>query len=208
MNNTENGLTEQTDCKNGHKRKAAEIILSATGITLSVILLPILIINLILIVQSFGSDKAYIPNVCGYFPLIVQSGSMSGTIETDDLILVRTIGNAEALHEGDIVTFRSGASEGKLVTHRITEVTEDKDGRLAYRTKGDANPTEDTRLLYPEMAAGTYAGRIPGLGGTIMFLQTAPGILVCLALPLIIFFSYKCVVALTYHRRRAGAWSH
>ena len=181
------------EAKDKKKSAAPSRVLTITGIVLCVILLPVLIINITLIVQGFGADKSKLPNIGGYFPLMVQSGSMSGTIEVGDLIIVHTADDAGNMKAEDIVTFWDGEPGGSLVTHRITKVTTDKNGLLAYRTQGDANPAEDTALLYPEKIVGTYVTRLPVLGNVAMFMQTIPGLIICVVLPLAVFIAYDVI---------------
>ncbi len=175
------------------KSSAPSKVMTIVGIVLCVLLLPVLILNIMLIIQGFGADKSKLPNIGGYFPLMVQSGSMSGTIEVGDLIIVHTVDNADSMSVGDIVTYWDGEPGGSLVTHRIAQVTTDKDNKLVYRTKGDANPAEDTAFLYPDKIVGTYVTRFPGLGNVAMFMQTIPGLIVCVVLPLSIFIAYDII---------------
>mgnify|MGYP003305493287 CR=1 FL=1 len=76
--------------------------------------------------------KDYV-NVFGYTYFVVASGSMSGTIEVDDIIFVRLTKNVKP---NDIVTFKS--KDGDIITHRLIK----KDGS-DYITKGDVNNVTD-----------------------------------------------------------------
>lgn len=185
---TEN--TETTSSKTANKTKTSGKVLSIMGIIACVLLAPILILNIVLIVQGFSSDKGSIPNIGGNFPLMVQSGSMSGTIEVGDLIIAHTVDDTQNFKKDDIITFWDDEPGGILVTHRIIEVTTDGDGKLAYRTKGDANNASDARLVYPENIVGIYQFRIPWLGNVALFMQTIPGLIVCVFVPLVLFVIY------------------
>ena len=56
-----------------------------------------------------------------------------------------------------------------------------------YRTKGDANNTEDAAVTPPEDVLGRVIAVIPGAGGAVRFLRTPLGMLcLVLALPLAI----------------------
>lgn len=176
-----------------NKKKTSGRVTTIAGIVICVLLSPVLILNIILIAQGFGGDKSRLPDICGLFPLMVRSGSMSGSIETGDLLIVHTVDSPEKMSKGDIVTYWDGEPGGALVTHRIISVTSDKDNKLVYRTKGDANPTEDTAYLYPEKIVGSYVARIPFLGNVAMFMQTIPGIIVCVVLPLSAFVVYDII---------------
>lgn len=176
-----------------NKKNSSSKPLTILGIIACVILAPILIINIFLIIQGFTTDNSTIPNIGGTFPLIVKSGSMSGTIETGDLMFAHTPEDTSTFQKGDIIVYWDKAEGGSLVTHRIIDVTKDNDGKLAYRTKGDANTTADAKLVYPEKIVGTYQGKIPGLGNVALFMQTIPGLIVCVILPLAIFVIYDII---------------
>ncbi len=76
--------------------------------------------------------KDYV-NVFGYTYFVVASGSMSGTIEVDDIIFVRLTKNVKP---NDVITFKS--ESGDIITHRLIK----KDGSN-YITKGDVNNVTD-----------------------------------------------------------------
>lgn len=175
------------------EKTGINIPLTVTGIVLCAVLLPILVINMILIFQGFGGDKSKVPNIGGYFPLMVESESMEPTIMTGDLIIVHTVDNADDLQVGDIVTYWENQPGGALITHRIAEITTDSDGKKVYRTKGDGNVIADSRFLYPENVVGTYKTRLAGMGKIAMFMQTIPGLIVCVILPLTLFVVYDVI---------------
>lgn len=196
-NNSSNVLKADADVAG--KKKSSSKLLSVLGIIACIILTPILALNIFLLVQGFTASSETLPNVGGYFPLMVQSGSMSGTIEVGDLIICLTPEDAQKLQVGDIITYWDGAPGGTLVTHRIVDVTKDDKGALVYQTKGDANNTVDSAVLYPEKIVGIYSLRIPYLGDVALFMQTIPGLIVCVVLPLALFIIYDMV-----RRRRIG----
>src|SRR5262249_3666247 len=104
----------------------------------------------------------------GHPVLVVLSGSMSPTIDTGDLILDSPVHGAQAtkLRPGQIVTFYERPGSTAVVTHRIVEVVH-QNGKLLYRTKGDANAAPDATLREPSTVIGTYTARVPR-GGTFL----------------------------------------
>ncbi len=76
--------------------------------------------------------KDYV-NVFGYTYFVVASGSMSGTIEVDDIIFVKI---TKDVKNNDVITFKS--DDGDIITHRLIGM---KDGK--YITKGDVNNVTD-----------------------------------------------------------------
>lgn len=105
-------------------------------------------------------DRGEIPQVLGYQLYVVESGSMSPTLEVGAVIIARQPKDAAALQVNDIVTFRR--TDGAIVTHRIIEVITDQAGRVSYRTKGD-NPinSPDAELLAPERVIAKFVAKVP-----------------------------------------------
>jgi len=110
------------------------------------------------------------PDVFGWSSAVVVSGSMSGSIEIHDMVIVR---RADAYAPGDVISFRSGSA---VVTHRILRQTEE-----GYITKGDANNVPDTAPVPTDAVIGKVVLVIPGIGKLIEILRSPLG-LTCLIL--------------------------
>jgi signal peptidase len=98
--------------------------------------------------------------------LIVQSGSMSPSVRTGDVVVVRNVSQSQrsSLQVGDVVTFKAANNQAKLITHRIVEVRHLPSGETFYTTKGDANEVQDSALLTPDRVVGEVEFRVPRLG--------------------------------------------
>ena len=110
--------------------------------------------------------KVNAPTVFGYSSAVVLTGSMSGTIEPDDLIITHKQSDYMV---GDIVMYQT---DGAPVTHRI--VSESDKG---YRTKGDANNTDDGTDIPKEGVVGKVVLVIPKIGAAIRLARTPIGML-------------------------------
>lgn len=186
--------------KKGTKRGRISL---AVMIIVSVILIPILIVNLVLIVKgSVNSEMP--PDVFGIAPLAVTSGSMEGdedgSFSKGALIFVKILSD-EAKNDikvGDVVTFRSGDA---YVTHRVIGLNMGADGKLSsVTTKGDANNISDGAIPLSNVV-GMCVGSVAGLGGFSMFLQTPAGILVFVGVPVLAFIGYDILRIYLYNRR-------
>jgi len=136
------------------------------GTALTALLALVLICNLYLIAaRHIGGVQQ--PDIFGYSTAIVISGSMSGTIEIDDMVVVRETGDYVP---GDVIMFHSGES---LVTHRLLEVTPE-----GYVTKGDANNAPDLEPVAPEAVVGEVVMVIPQGGKAILLLRSPLGLTV------------------------------
>ena len=72
-------------------------------------------------------------NVFGYTYFVVATGSMSGTIEVNDVVIVKI---GEEANINDIITYKT--EEGEFITHRVVKKIGDQ-----LITQGDVNNTED-----------------------------------------------------------------
>ena len=173
-------------------------VLTVIGTVLCIILIPILIINCTLIIKSFTSEE--VPSVAGKLPLIVLTDSMYPVIQSGDLIICRTA-QPEEIEAGDVIAFFDPAGNGTtIVTHRVLEVTE-LDGRTAWRTKGDNNNTEDRLLVTGEKLVAVYEGtRLAGFGNVALFMQTTPGLIVCVVCPILLLVGYDMIRRRMYEK--------
>lgn len=105
----------------------------------------------------------------------VLSGSMEPSYPTGSLIYTRKVDPA-ALKAGDVITFLLDG--GGVATHRIVEVVPDKEDPsvIRFRTKGDANETEDGSLVHCKNVVGTPVLTVPYLGYVANYIRNPPGI--------------------------------
>ena len=173
-------------------------VLTVVGTVLCIILIPILVINCILIVKSFTSEE--VPSVAGALPLIVLTDSMYPMIESGDLIICHTA-EPEEIAVGDVIAFFDPAGNGSsIVTHRVIEVTE-QNGAPAWRTKGDNNNTEDRLAVPADKLVAVYEGsRLAGFGNVALFMQTTPGLILCVVCPILLLVGYDMIRRRQYEK--------
>lgn len=174
--------------------------LTVVGTILCIILIPILIINVTLIVKSYTNKEA-VPDVGGWFPLIVLTESMEPEIKAGDIIVCRTT-DPEEIEVGDVISFFDPAGNGtSIVTHRVIEVL-DEGGAPQFRTRGDNNNTDDKLPVDADDLVGVYRSRIPGAGHVAMFMQTTTGLIVCVVLPILLLVGYDIVRRRIYEKNK------
>ena len=196
MKPTTKGKREQEEPVSiGHR------ILTVIGAVLCVILIPILILNCTLIFKSY-TNKDQVPSVGGVFPMIILTDSMEPVFSSGDLIVCHTV-DAENVKPGDIICFYDPAGNGTTTeTHRVTKVTTDDSGELAWETKGDANNTEDSTLVPAKNLVGIYQRHFKGLGNAAMFVQTTQGLIICVICPIILLVAYDVIRRRIYERSK------
>lgn len=183
-------------------RRKGDVVAIVVMAVLSVLLIPILAVNLTLIIKgNVNTDTP--PDIFGVAPLAVTSGSMSGenedSFDTGALIFVKLLSEEEkqSLQEGDVVCFRL---DDIFVTHRIVSLNKSGEEIVTAVTRGDANNVTDGAIPV-ENIVGICLGSVAGLGNFTMFLQTPAGILVFVGIPVLLFIIYDVIRITLYNRR-------
>ncbi len=143
-----------------------------------------------IIMYKANSDPAKVPDVFGYKPMIVLSGSMETSIHTGDLVFVKMV-DTTTLKKNDVIAFRNEADT--VTTHRIVDIVFE-DGKQFFQTKGDANNANDKNLVAMEDVEGLYVGRIAGAGNFLMFMQKPIGLFIVLLVILVIGLLWLYIV--------------
>ncbi len=112
--------------------------------------------------------------IAGVFPIVpsvVVTGSMEPLIYPGDVILLKQMKTEEqmrSLHAGDVIQFQRDEIR---ITHRIVEILDDGIGNLTFRTRGDNNSAEDSRLVHPNDIKGELVQVIPKIGYPSLFIK-------------------------------------
>ena len=88
---------------------------------------------------------------------------------------------------GDVIAFDQG---GRTVTHRIVG-TEDTKDQVNYRTRGDANNTNDGDLVTQQKVIGKQFFSVPYVGKFVVFLKTIPGFVVLIVIPGVLYIGFE-----------------
>ncbi len=188
-------------------------VFTIVGIVLCVLLLPILVANCVILIKSVANPDE-VPDIGGVFPMIVLTDSMSPDFDSGDLIVCRSVSPGK-LKVGDVISFFDPDGSGtSVVTHRIERIYEpgerpsslkvpsayDPSSRY-FETKGIANNTADIYAVPAEDVIGIYTDfHIPNAGHVAMFMQTVPGLVICVLLPLLLLVGYDFLRRRKYDR--------
>lgn len=161
-----------------NKKKVVRIVF---GSIFGLILLIIFIIEGVLLVQKY-IKKSPVPLFMGYASLRVITGSMSGTINKGDMIIIKKTDDYQL---GDIVTF---IEEGGVTvnTHRLVNYGNEEG---TFITKGDANNTVDSFSISKDQIVGEVVYVIPKLGLVFDWFLSGGGIIYTAALIVVVIFA-------------------
>ncbi len=195
------GIPAERENMKKEKKHWAHKALSIVGIVLLALLTPVLVVNIVMIVQSY-TDPDRVPDLFGVTPMIVVTDSMTPTISSGDMIVSRKT-PAEEIEVGDVISFFDPlkAKNTSIITHRVVEIREDEEGELSFRTKGDGNNTADEVAVPASNIVGVYKLTIPFAGQAALFLRTGPGILFCIVIPSLVFIGYELIRRHLYEKQ-------
>lgn len=140
-----------------------------------IILGAIIFVALLLIISVF-------PITGNIKTMEVLSGSMEPAIHTGSVIVVKPV---SAYKVGDVISFGPNTKTQVSTTHRIAEMKV-VSGEMVYKTKGDANNSEDTKEVFAKDIIGKVYFSIPYLGFIIDFVKKPIGLMLVIVIPAVI----------------------
>ena len=179
------------------------------NIAANVLVWAFVALSVLTTVLVFSAQKSEdgVPALFGKSWITIETDSMEPTIKQGSLFVINKIdGNAALdLEEGDVITYFApidinGDGEiGDINTHRIVEANHDT---ASFVTKGDHNLIQDNEgdtpytVSYADVigfvkAEDVDGAAIGGIGSAIGFLRSSLGFVLCIVLPLILFFLYE-----------------
>ena len=160
-------------------------ILSAARSIFIYLLAAGIIIAALLFAASNSPDKS----LFGYRYYTILTPSMEPAYGVGDMVFVK-IENADNINVGDVITFNPSQDGGAYLTHRVTEKITDYEGTgvTCFRTKGDANDSEDSFLIDEERVIGVVKAGIPKVGFAVRFVQLRWFLLIPLIVLILVFF--------------------
>lgn len=143
--------------------KTLKIFLKVFDAIITMLLVCTLCISVIYFANATKNESNF-PNVFGYTPLMVVSGSMEPIIKVNDIVIVKQAHYSE-LEVGDIIVY-SDKVRNMTIIHRLMEID---NGRAI--TKGDANFAADVPFSVTQIY-GKKTLIIPYLGQAISYMKT------------------------------------
>ncbi len=153
------------------------------------VMIYILSAGIIIAAILFATDKSPQKSLFGYRYYVVLTPSMEPELSVGDVVVVK-LSNADEIREGDVITFNPSSDSEAYLTHRVTQVLADYQGTgvTCFKTKGDANDTEDSFLIDSSRLIGKEAFHIPVIGYIIRFVQLKWYFVIPLVIMIFVFF--------------------
>lgn len=153
------------------------------------IFIYLLAAGIIIAALLFAASNSPNKSLFGYRYYTVLTPSMEPAYSVGDMVFVKIV-NADSINVGDVITFNPSQDSEAYLTHRVTEKLADYQGTgvTCFRTKGDANDSEDSFLIDEERVIGTVKLGIPKLGYIVRFVQLRWYFIVPLIVLIFVFF--------------------
>lgn len=144
---------------------------------------------IIIAALMFASSATPDKSLFGYRYYTVLTPSMEPSYHVGDMVFVK-IEKADNINVGDVITFNPSSDGDAYLTHRVAEKLPDYQGSgvTCFKTKGDANDSEDSFLIDESRVIGTVKLGIPIFGYVVRFVQLRWYFVVPLIILIIVFF--------------------
>ncbi len=99
--------------------------------------------------------------ISGFFPhymIGVGSNSMKPSISKGDAVIMKKVTKTTKINENDVIAYEN--ENGKVIIHRVQSVSK-TNGKTTYVTKGDANNSADTNVVFQSQIKGIVKLKIP-----------------------------------------------
>lgn len=124
-------------------------------------------------------------DILGIRSMVVLTGSMEPSISVGSIIFV----SKDIFYQtGEVISFKN--SQGITITHRIIDKLVEN-GAVVFKTKGDANNTQDNELITSGSIIGKKVFVLPYLGRITAFLKTPLGFISLIITPALIFIAFE-----------------
>ena len=129
-------------------------------------------LSIVIAAFLFAADQTPNKSIFGYRYYTVITPSMTPTYLVGDMVFVK-IESADNINVDDVITFYPSSDSEAYLTHRVTQKLVDyqNTGVTCFRTKGDANDSENSFLIDENRVIGTVKFKFPKLGYIVRFIQ-------------------------------------
>ncbi len=149
------------------------------------------LLSLVIVIAAvlFAADKSPNKSFFGYRYYVVLTDSMVPEFASGDVVFVKVTG-ADDISENDVITFNPSSDGEAYLTHRVVEKINNFEGTgvTCFRTKGDANDSEDSFLIDEDRLIGKVKAHVPKMGIAIRFVQLRWYLLVPILIMAVLFF--------------------
>jgi len=153
------------------------------------IFIYLLAVIIIIAALLFAASNSPSKSLFGFRYYTVLTPSMEPAYSVGDMVFVK-IEKADKIKVGDVITFNPSSDSEAYLTHRVIEKLPDYQGSgvTCFKTKGDANDSEDSFLIDEDRVIGPVVFAVPKMGYVVRFFQLRWYLIVPLIALVFVFF--------------------
>lgn len=167
----------------------------------------ILLMGFVIVVcmQRFSNNRMSFFN---YRMFTVISGSMEPKYNIGDVLISKNV-DPSTIRVGDPISYigTKGDLRDKVITHEVTEVKKDENGKYVFRAKGIKNIVEDPEDVLEEQLLGVVVYRSIILSFLYRIISTSVGFYILIIIPLMYIIGYEIINVMLKkeEKRRMGS---
>lgn len=159
----------------------------------------IILFLLVVCLQRFSNNRI---SFFDYRMFTVVSGSMKPNYNVGDVLISKNV-DPSKIKVGDDLSYlgRNGDFKDKVVTHRVVDIYQDKDGKYLFKTKGTANILEDP-IVYEEQLYGVVVYKSVILSAMYKIVGTTTGMFIFIIIPIFYIVGSEILSAMLAHEEK------
>lgn len=153
----------------------------------------LLVFALIVCLQRFSNNTI---SLFKYRLFSVVTASMAPMYDVGDILLCKEV-DVNTLKVGDDISYvgNSGTYDDKVITHRIIDIKENKNGKRQFYTKGIATSVVDP-VVSEEQIYGKITKEVEPMSVLYKFISTTKGFYIAIFVPLTLLIGSEVIVTL------------
>jgi signal peptidase len=156
----------------------------------------VVLVGFIIVVclQRFSDNKL---SFMKYRMFTVISGSMKPKYDIGDVLIAKEV-DPSTIKVGDDISYlgRSGSFKDKVITHRVTEIKKDKNGKYFFKAKGLVNVIEDPGYISEDQLYGVIVYKSLMLSTIYRIVATNVGFYLFIIIPILYIIGSEILVVM------------
>ena len=143
----------------------------------------VLLFLFVVALQRFSNNKI---SFFDYRMFTVISGSMEPKYNIGDILVAKEVDSSE-IKVGDAISYlgNKGDFKDKIITHEVTKIEKDENGKYSFRTKGIKYGVEDVYEVSEDQIYGVVVYKTILLSFMYKLISTPIGLLIFVVIPIV-----------------------
>lgn len=182
-----------------NEKKGRKKLSTIVGIFRTLFFILLIVFILAVCLQRFSGNKLSFFN---YRMFTVISGSMEPKYSIGDVLISKEV-DASKIKVGDTISYlgEKGSFNGKVITHQVTSIKQDENGKYIFRARGLANLVEDP-TIYEEQLYGKVIYKVFLLSFVYKIVGTKAGFFLFIIIPIAVIIGAEIISTMLEREKR------